>query len=326
VWRYEWDAENRLTKVKKTNADGSDGVMVEYGYFDNGNRAWKRVTEAGKDPVTTNYVHDGIHVIAEYNGEGELLKEYVYSDNIDEVINIKDVSKTYYPHQDGLNSVVAVTDADGERVASYNYEAFGTIKDATGALGNPITYTGRWIEPETGDYFYRARYYDSGVGRFLKRDPIGFKSNDYNFYRYTKNRVVNHNDPGGLEMVTAKVVAYNQWGDKQVPYLLVTVFQMKENSSNNIGNEHGYTSGGRSFYGRVRTGIYGNSISLKKGCRYFFQPEWSPDYMMPASRNHHTMTANANTTIIFLVKLGWRFFKKFPKFYSNDDLQIPPVE
>jgi RHS repeat-associated protein len=200
VWRYEWDAENRLTKVKKTNADGSDGVMVEYGYFDNGNRAWKRVTEAGKDPVTTNYVHDGIHVIAEYNGEGELLKEYVYSDNIDEVINIKDVSKTYYPHQDGLNSVVAVTDADGERVASYNYEAFGTIKDATGALGNPITYTGRWIEPETGDYFYRARYYDSNVGRFLKRDPIGFESKDYNFYRYVFNNVQMLYDPLGFSI------------------------------------------------------------------------------------------------------------------------------
>jgi RHS repeat-associated protein len=172
-------------------------IKVEYGYYDNGNRAWKRVTEPGQEPAVTCYVHDGVHVIAEYDGEGELLKEYVYSDNIDEVLNIKDVSKTYYPHQDGLNSVVAVTDADRERVASYNYEAFGTIKDATGALGNPITYTGRWIEPETGDYFYRARYYDSGIGRFLKRDPIGFDSNDYNFYRYVGNSSVNNIDPYG---------------------------------------------------------------------------------------------------------------------------------
>jgi RHS repeat-associated protein len=87
--------------------------------------------------------------------------------------------------------VVAVTDADGERVASYNYEAFGTIKDATGALDNIITYTGRWIEPETGDYFYRARYYDSGVGRFLKRDPIGFLGGDPNLYRFSYNNPTN---------------------------------------------------------------------------------------------------------------------------------------
>jgi RHS repeat-associated protein len=162
------------------------------------------VTEPSQDPVLTNYLHDGIHVIAEYNGEGELLKEYVYSDNIDEVLNIKDGTENFFPHQDGLNSVVAVTDADGERIASYNYEAFGTIKDATGALGNPITYTGRWIEPETGDYFYRARYYDAGIGRFLKRDPIGFGSKDYNFYRYVGNNSQNYTDPFGNKWYTVK--------------------------------------------------------------------------------------------------------------------------
>jgi RHS repeat-associated protein len=96
--------------------------------------------------------------------------------------------------------VVAVTDADGERVASYNYEAFGTIKDATGALDNNITYTGRWIEPETGDYFYRARYYDSGIGRFISEDPIGFESEDYNFYRYVFNNATNLNDSSGTKV------------------------------------------------------------------------------------------------------------------------------
>jgi RHS repeat-associated protein len=105
--------------------------------------------------------------------------------------------------------VVAVTDADGERVASYNYEAFGTIKDATGALDNNITYTGRWLEPETGDYFYRARYYDSGVGRFLKRDPIGFESKDYNFYRYVRNDSIMYFDPLGYDCTNIK----GEWGD-----------------------------------------------------------------------------------------------------------------
>jgi RHS repeat-associated protein len=210
VWRYAWDAENRLIRVRKATTEGAESTEIEYAYYDNGNRAWKRVTEAGKDPVITNYVHDGIHVIAEYNGEGELLKEYVYSDNIDEVINIKSASKTCYPHQDGLNSVVAVTDADGERVGSYNYTAFGTIKDATGALDNNITYTGRWLEPETGDYFYRARYYDAGTGRFLSEDPIGFNSGDYNFYMYVANNPVNFNDPSGLVcgVIVKRTTAY----------------------------------------------------------------------------------------------------------------------
>jgi RHS repeat-associated protein len=162
------------------------------------------VTELGQEPVVTSYVHDGIHVIAEYNGEGELLKEYVYSDNIDEVLNIKDGTENFFPHLDGLNSVVAVTDADGERVASYNYEAFGTIKDATGALDNNITYTGRWLEPETGDYFYRARYYDSGIGRFLKRDKVGVKEENINVYFYVSNNPINYIDIDGNLQVSVK--------------------------------------------------------------------------------------------------------------------------
>jgi RHS repeat-associated protein len=104
-----------------------------------------------------------------------------------------------------------VTDADGERIASYNYEAFGTIKDATGALGNPITYTGRWLEPETGDYFYRARYYDSNVGMFLKRDPIGFGSEDYNFYRYVGNGSIKYNDPLGYGILS-RLFPQRFWG------------------------------------------------------------------------------------------------------------------
>ena len=34
--------------------------------------------------------------------------------------------------------------------------------------------TARENDPETGLYYYRARYYDSGPGRFLSEDPMDF--------------------------------------------------------------------------------------------------------------------------------------------------------
>ena len=37
---------------------------------------------------------------------------------------------------------------------------------------------------ETGMYFYRARYYDPKVGRFVTKDPIGFAGGDVNLYDY----------------------------------------------------------------------------------------------------------------------------------------------
>ncbi|MBK9112497.1 MAG: hypothetical protein IPM88_12680 [Nitrospira sp.] len=46
--------------------------------------------------------------------------------------------------------------------------------------------TGREFDSESGLYYYRARYYDALMGRFLQKDPIGFGSGDSNFYRYVR--------------------------------------------------------------------------------------------------------------------------------------------
>ncbi len=56
-------------------------------------------------------------------------------------------------------------------------------------------------------YYYRSRYYDPTVGRFLSEDTIGFSSGDFNFYRYVENSPVNNVDPGGYGFVTIVVVA-----------------------------------------------------------------------------------------------------------------------
>jgi RHS repeat-associated protein len=50
---------------------------------------------------------------------------------------------------------------------------------------------------ETGLYYYRARYYDSSVGRFLGEDPISFQGGT-NFYVYVRNNPTNFIDPYGL--------------------------------------------------------------------------------------------------------------------------------
>ena len=49
----------------------------------------------------------------------------------------------------------------------------------------------------TGLYYYRARYYDPTLGRFVSEDRLGFGSGDVNFYAYVGNNPVNANDPTG---------------------------------------------------------------------------------------------------------------------------------
>ena len=77
------------------------------------------------------------------------------------------------------------------------YDSFGKLTNSSGTLTNPFQYTGRESDPETGLYYYRARYYDPSTGRFLSEDPIRFAAGPV-FYEYVNNGPVNNSDPWGL--------------------------------------------------------------------------------------------------------------------------------
>ena len=62
---------------------------------------------------------------------------------------------------------------------------------------NPYCYTGREFDSREL-YYYRARYYDPTIGRFISKDPIEFLAGDTNFYRYVGGDPVNFVDPSGL--------------------------------------------------------------------------------------------------------------------------------
>ncbi len=64
-------------------------------------------------------------------------------------------------------------------------------------VGNPYLFTGRRWDNETGLYYYRARYYDTGIKRFLQPDPIGYLGG-MNLYAYVGNDPVNWVDTMGF--------------------------------------------------------------------------------------------------------------------------------
>ena len=96
---------------------------------------------------------------------------------------------------DALNRLTTLASPAG--TTSYAYDAWGTIIQQTGTVETPYTYTGREFDAETGLYYYRSRYYDPTIGRFLQKDPIGFVGG-INVYIYVMQRPTSLIDPLGF--------------------------------------------------------------------------------------------------------------------------------
>ena len=80
------------------------------------------------------------------------------------------------------------------------YDAFGNITDQSDPNATPLyAYTGREWDADADLYYYRARWYDPAVGRFISEDPLGFAAGDPNLQRYVSNAPTNAVDPSGLE-------------------------------------------------------------------------------------------------------------------------------
>lgn len=70
---------------------------------------------------------------------------------------------TYAYTADRLGHVIAVTHAQTGAIKRYIYSPYG-VELRGDESGNPFRYTGRRYAPETGLYYYRARYYDTDLG------------------------------------------------------------------------------------------------------------------------------------------------------------------
>jgi RHS repeat-associated protein len=169
----------------------SEAHSFKYDPF--GRRIYKSSSTA-----TSIYAYDGDNLIEETNSSGAVVARYEPTQNIDEPLAMLRSGATSYFHADGLGSITSLSNSAGTIANTYTYDSYGNLTASTGTLVNSFRYTARESDPETGLYYYRARYYDSTVGRFIKEDPIRLAGRDLNFYRYVWNSSHNFRDPLGL--------------------------------------------------------------------------------------------------------------------------------
>jgi RHS repeat-associated protein len=93
---------------------------------------------------------------------------------------------------------MTMTDSTGTPIANQRmaYNEYGDLSCSSTTVGEQFLYTGRRCDPETGLYYYRARYYSPQLGRFLQTDPVGY-GDDLNVYTYVGDDPLDHNDPTG---------------------------------------------------------------------------------------------------------------------------------
>ena len=179
---YQWDARNRLLGI-------SGGTTAAFTYDVFGRRTHKAINS-----VASSFLYDGNDIVAEVGG-GAVGATYLRSLNIDEpFIRQTSLGNEHY-HTDALGSSLALSHAQGSLGTTYTYEPFGKTT-VTGASASVFQFTGREHDG-AGLYYYRARYYQPRLQRFIAEDPIGYLGGDVNLYGYVGQNPILRTDPSG---------------------------------------------------------------------------------------------------------------------------------
>ena len=201
-----WDAWNRL--IKLTDDNGTT-VVATYAY----DGLFRRITKTTGSETRKFYYTDSWQVAEEYVGTSSTPQRRYYwgMREINDLIRRQRYSSgttlqdDLYALGDRMN-VVAVVDASGAVQQRMGYSAFGTpiwLTSAWAASTNTkewnVLFHGHFLDGESGLYQMRFRYFQTGLGRWTSRDPIG-ETGGFNLYQAFSNDPASQKDVFGLEL------------------------------------------------------------------------------------------------------------------------------
>ena len=106
---------------------------------------------------------------------------------------------TAFPLADANGNCVTYVDNAGNVQAHYTYDAFGNTISSTGDMDDDFRFrfSSKYLDDETGFYYYGYRYDCPALGRWLSRDPIGERGGLL-LYGFVGNNGINRWDRLGL--------------------------------------------------------------------------------------------------------------------------------
>jgi len=194
-WIFVWDAENRL--VLASNA--TTVVSNSYDYMS------RRVAKVVNGQTTT-FSYQGWAMIAENTASST--NSYVYgldlsgtsqgAGTIGGILSACFNETIAFFAYDANGNVADLVSINGTFVAQYQYDPYGNSIAKSGELANtnPFRFSTKYLDSETGQYYYGYRYYQPESGRWLSRDPVA-EEGGLNLYGFIENGPVNYVDPTG---------------------------------------------------------------------------------------------------------------------------------
>ncbi|MBN1123734.1 MAG: hypothetical protein JXA82_01910 [Sedimentisphaerales bacterium] len=194
---YFWDAHNRLTR-----ADVDEVTVFEATY----DYRTRRLTKTENSTITYFRYDGGVSfqeviggltpaIQVEFirgSGMGGGIGSILYSDRSSTAGAIEFFCFNAVGH------TVALTDPNSTVVKTDLYDAFGNIVSSTRtSLNNRLANT-KERDASIGLDNHGFRYYDSGLGRYIQRDPAGYVDG-LNVFLHVNNNPINHIDPLGLK-------------------------------------------------------------------------------------------------------------------------------
>ncbi len=199
---YTWNSVGSQTAI---DLHGDSTFDIEFDYDSAGNRVGERLAGQNQIRFLVDPTQVLTQVLEEYVPHGANSTAFTIVPNAAGPLSQVRSGQGYYYHQDGIGSVIAVSDANGTIVNSYAYTAYGEIVAAVEAVPNRQSFAGGRSQVD-GSFHLRARVYLPMSGRFASQDPLaGFLAEPLTLHRYIYAGAdpVNRWDPSGEDPTLA---------------------------------------------------------------------------------------------------------------------------
>jgi RHS repeat-associated protein len=187
---YQYDALGNLLHVGLPN-----GTLIDYLVDGEGRRIGKEVNGV----LVQGFLYqDGLRPIAELDGNGNVVVQFVYGSrsNVPDYMIKGGVTYRIISDQVGSPRLV-VNEGTGQVVQRLDYDEFGNVLRDTNPGFQSFGFAGGLYDRDTGLVRFGARDYDARTGRWTAKDSLGFAGGDSNLYTYASNNPGNRIDPTG---------------------------------------------------------------------------------------------------------------------------------